>query len=116
MDSMDSKVTVAFLGDFSVRTSVGNIKFLERETGIEPATNGLGSRYSTIELLPLRMELYRDAGPQCLANTAMCLIRTPCAQTLECRKSTRLSTPHPSPRLLVCQPKCTSPNSNNEGC
>ena len=30
------------------------IKSLERETGIEPATNGLGSRYSTIELLPLR--------------------------------------------------------------
>ncbi len=28
-------------------------KKLERETGIEPATNGLGSRYSTIELLPL---------------------------------------------------------------
>ena len=27
---------------------------MERETGIEPATNGLGSRYSTIELLPLR--------------------------------------------------------------
>ena len=26
---------------------------LERETGIEPATNALGSRYSTIELLPL---------------------------------------------------------------
>ena len=26
---------------------------LERETGIEPATNGLGSRYSTIELLQL---------------------------------------------------------------
>jgi hypothetical protein len=26
---------------------------LERETGIEPATNGLGSRYSTIELLSL---------------------------------------------------------------
>jgi hypothetical protein len=25
---------------------------MERETGIEPATNGLGSRYSTIELLP----------------------------------------------------------------
>jgi hypothetical protein len=25
---------------------------VERETGIEPATNGLGSRYSTIELLP----------------------------------------------------------------
>jgi len=31
---------------------------LERETGIEPATNGLGSRYSTIELLPLQTELY----------------------------------------------------------
>jgi hypothetical protein len=31
---------------------------LERETGIEPATNGLGSRYSTIELLPLQSELY----------------------------------------------------------
>ena len=34
---------------------------LERETGIEPATNGLGSRYSTIELLPLRIELYPEA-------------------------------------------------------
>jgi hypothetical protein len=29
------------------------LEFMERETGIEPATNGLGSRYSTIELLPL---------------------------------------------------------------
>jgi hypothetical protein len=28
------------------------IETVERETGIEPATNGLGSRYSTIELLP----------------------------------------------------------------
>jgi hypothetical protein len=28
-------------------------KWLERETGIEPATNGLGSRDSTTELLPL---------------------------------------------------------------
>jgi hypothetical protein len=27
---------------------------MERETGIEPATNGLGSRDSTTELLPLR--------------------------------------------------------------
>ena len=26
--------------------------FMERETGIEPATNGLGSRDSTTELLP----------------------------------------------------------------
>lgn len=31
---------------------------LERETGIEPATNGLGSRYSTIELLPHPLKLY----------------------------------------------------------
>jgi hypothetical protein len=31
---------------------------MERETGIEPATNGLGSRYSTIELLPLQSQLY----------------------------------------------------------
>ena len=28
-------------------------KEVERETGIEPATNGLGSRDSTTELLPL---------------------------------------------------------------
>jgi hypothetical protein len=34
---------------------------LERETGIEPATNGLGSRYSTIELLPHRIQLYPAA-------------------------------------------------------
>jgi hypothetical protein len=33
------------------------VEILERETGIEPATNGLGSRYSTIELLPLRGQL-----------------------------------------------------------
>jgi hypothetical protein len=31
---------------------------MERETGIEPATNGLGSRYSTIELLPHLLQLY----------------------------------------------------------
>ena len=40
--------------NFSVGGSVGFLPNLERETGIEPATNGLGSRYSTIELLPLR--------------------------------------------------------------
>ena len=28
------------------------MQILERETGIEPATNGLGSRDSTTELLP----------------------------------------------------------------
>ena len=40
--------------NFSVGERVGFLLNLERETGIEPATNGLGSRYSTIELLPLR--------------------------------------------------------------
>ena len=35
----------------------GKARILERETGIEPATNGLGSRYSTIELLPLQTGL-----------------------------------------------------------
>jgi hypothetical protein len=36
---------------------------LERETGIEPATNGLGSRYSTIELLP-PSKIIIQAGPR----------------------------------------------------
>ena len=35
------------------RNRAGTPELMERETGIEPATNGLGSRYSTIELLPL---------------------------------------------------------------
>jgi hypothetical protein len=30
----------------------GSFERMERETGIEPATTGLGSRCSTIELLP----------------------------------------------------------------
>ena len=29
-----------------------------RETGLEPATNGFGDRYSTIELLPTQLILY----------------------------------------------------------
>ena len=33
---------------------------MERETGIEPATNGLGSRDSTTELLPPFLLLFRD--------------------------------------------------------
>ena len=49
-DSMDSKAIGRMVWDFRLN--------LERETGIEPATNGLGSRYSTIELLPLQTELY----------------------------------------------------------
>jgi hypothetical protein len=38
---------------FRQTRSKPRLEILERETGIEPATNGLGSRYSTIELLPL---------------------------------------------------------------
>ena len=43
---------------------------LERETGIEPATNGLGSRDSTTELLPLNLirQFYPTRGPDCQAN------------------------------------------------
>lgn len=42
------------MGDafFFVLPEIYRLLTLERETGIEPATNGLGSRYSTIELLP----------------------------------------------------------------
>ena len=36
------------------------IQELERETGIEPATNGLGSRDSTTELLPLALLFSHD--------------------------------------------------------
>jgi hypothetical protein len=38
--------------DKAVKGSLKPRRIMERETGIEPATNGLGSRYSTIELLP----------------------------------------------------------------
>jgi hypothetical protein len=53
MDSMDSmKFRVLLLRKSWWYVEMSGEK-LERETGIEPATNGLGSRYSTIELLPL---------------------------------------------------------------
>jgi hypothetical protein len=56
MDSMDSMKFRVRLPE-KVRKSWWYVDMsrekLERETGIEPATNGLGSRYSTIELLPL---------------------------------------------------------------
>jgi hypothetical protein len=51
----DLRFSGSFLGMFFDRAVKGSRKSrrkLERETGIEPATNGLGSRYSTIELLP----------------------------------------------------------------
>jgi hypothetical protein len=43
--------TLGFVA-FCEMWGTGAAQILERETGIEPATNGLGSRYSTIELLP----------------------------------------------------------------
>jgi hypothetical protein len=53
VDSMDSKAFSKLLTVFE-QWNLRNFRLiLERETGIEPATNGLGSRYSTIELLPL---------------------------------------------------------------
>ena len=49
---------------YAFRGQVNLLLNLERETGIEPATNGLGSRYSTIELLPLQTELYLAESSQ----------------------------------------------------
>ena len=37
---------------------------MERETGIEPATNGLGSRDSTTELLPLSVGREKSNTPE----------------------------------------------------
>ncbi len=51
---MDSKAIWGMLSVFQWGNVSSFLLNLERETGIEPATNGLGSRYSTIELLPLR--------------------------------------------------------------
>ena len=55
---MDSKDVWRMLWIFQWGKVWNFLLNLERETGIEPATNGLGSRYSTIELLPLQNELY----------------------------------------------------------
>jgi hypothetical protein len=56
---------VAFSSELEGPDRRGN---LERETGIEPATNGLGSRYSTIELLPLHLGLYLRSGDLSLSE------------------------------------------------
>ena len=42
---------------FAQHDKRGQKKIMERETGIEPATNGLGSRDSTTELLPLSIRI-----------------------------------------------------------
>jgi hypothetical protein len=41
---------------------------MERETGIEPATNGLGSRDSTTELLPPVMAITAEIVTSCAAH------------------------------------------------
>ena len=59
------------------------LKGLERETGIEPATNGLGSRDSTTELLPLKnaLEISRcRSGFRLRAQTARKTARVTPAQ------------------------------------
>src|ERR1700757_98026 len=52
----------ACAGTLSAGFGVEERRNLERETGIEPATNGLGSRYSTIELLPPSTLHYIHSG------------------------------------------------------
>ena len=61
---MDSKEIWRMLWIFQWGKVRNFLLNLERETGIEPATNGLGSRYSTIELLPLQTELYLAVSMQ----------------------------------------------------
>jgi hypothetical protein len=58
LDSIDSKAKSSNFDGISAAEHLERLRILERETGIEPATNGLGSRYSTIELLPLCNRLY----------------------------------------------------------
>ena len=59
---MSCKAFFEGVEDFLEVEPARTLAVLERETGIEPATNGLGSRYSTIELLPLRLQLYCGRG------------------------------------------------------
>jgi hypothetical protein len=66
-----------------MRTSGEN---LERETGIEPATTGLGSRCSTIELLPLcRQSISQSplAPPQSVPNKRVRACPNRCRETLK---------------------------------
>jgi hypothetical protein len=49
----------ALLGGAQTEPKLKPTKTMERETGIEPATTGLGSRCSTIELLPRPEQLAR---------------------------------------------------------
>ena len=77
---MSCKAFFEGVEDFQRLNQRERLLHLERETGIEPATNGLGSRYSTIELLPLRLQLYcgrrvrgSASAPYILASSAPAL-------------------------------------------
>ena len=57
--NFEPRTTVEMMGESigagdEDRTRDAQLEILERETGIEPATPGLGSRCSTIELLALK--------------------------------------------------------------
>ena len=76
----------------TVDSDVGKVEGLERETGIEPATNGLGSRYSTIELLPLSSKIIlpvNSASLECLLK-----VRQQVAPVLDADRDTHQSFRH----------------------
>ena len=50
--------------------------FLERETGVEPATSSLGSWHSTTELLPLDQHLKYNKGRGLRARSKWVSLRT----------------------------------------
>ena len=84
---------------------------LERETGIEPATNGLGSRYSTIELLPPKVNF--DGSRKCILFADFDLISrtdSPYKNFVfddwpAARQSSKYSFQHTSWRHLWCVPE-----------
>jgi hypothetical protein len=61
---LGSPSRAANVATFNQRRSIGKTE-LERETGIEPATNGLGSRDSTTELLPLMIAITAEIVTLC---------------------------------------------------
>src|SRR5688572_3382970 len=79
---------------------------MERETGIEPATNSLEGCDSTTELLPpsrravFASRRYGGASPPSIANDSACRITNPPPRFALRRTSRPLLTNH-----LACQPK-----------
>ena len=70
-------------------------RFLERETGVEPATLGLGSRCSTTELLPLASGILHPRRVEATAAGG----DAPAAGYLSIRLSKRSSTSRSTPSL-----------------